>query len=72
VLPIPKYAALVSFRPQTSCFAFALRVWRNVSVQIVDIFPEFCLIERAISAGNSLPAQPRARGGAGDGQFAAL
>jgi hypothetical protein len=33
-----------------------LRVWRNVCVRIVDVFPEFCLIERAISAGKSLPA----------------
>jgi hypothetical protein len=46
---------LASFRPQTSGFTFGLRVWRNVSVRIVDVFPEFCLIERAISAEKSLP-----------------
>src|SRR3954469_9582499 len=64
-------ASLASFRPQTGGFTFGLRVWRNVSVRIVDVFPEFCLIESAISAGKSLPAQPGARGRAGDGQFAA-
>ena len=46
---------LASFRPQTSGFTFGLRVWRNVSVRIVDVFPEFCLIESAISAEKSLP-----------------
>jgi hypothetical protein len=62
---------LNSFRPQTSDFAFGLRILRSVSVQIVDVFLESSLIESAIRAGKNLPAQPRARGRSGDGQFAA-